>query len=150
MGEISYEVLWIIAIVVFAVIEGAVSGLVSIWFAFGAFFALIATLLGAGALAQIIIFIAVSVLAFIFIRRWAKDTIMNKTEKTDIDRIIGKKVLITEKVDNTHNTGKAKINDLEWKVKSAGGEIIAEGEEASVERIEGVRLIVSKAAPEVK
>ena len=130
--------------ILFLVLEGAISGLVSIWFAIGALGGFIASLFGAGFTLQITIFVVISIAAFIFVRKWAAKMFDKTSEKTDIDRFIGKQVIITENVDNKNNTGKAVINDVEWKVKSATGEIIEIGEEATVEKIEGVSLIVKK------
>ena len=140
----TFELLWIIAIVVFLILEGAISGLVSIWFAIGALGGFISSLLGADFIVQITVFVILSVVAFIFVRKWAAKVFDKTAEKTDIDRFIGKQVIITESVNNKKNTGKAVINDVEWKVKSSTDEVIEEGEVATVEKIEGVSLIVRK------
>ena len=140
----TFELLWIIAIILFLVLEGAISGLVSIWFAIGALGGFIAALCNADFTVQISVFVVVSIIAFIFVRKWASKMISKTSDKTDIDRFIGRKVIITENVDNMNNTGKAVINDVEWKVKSSTGETIEVGEEAMVEKIEGVSLIVKK------
>ena len=140
----QYELFWGVAIVVFAVVEALTAGLVSIWFAVGAFAGLVAAFCGGGVWVQGLLFIAVSAVSFIFVRSRAVKSIKGNKEKTDIDRIVGSEVVITEEVDNKKHSGRASINDVEWKVKSSDGEVIGQGETAVVEKIEGVRLIFKK------
>ena len=140
----QYELFWGAAIAVFAVVEALTAGLVSIWFAVGALAGRIAAFCGGGVWVQGLLFIAVSAVSFIFVRSRAVKSIKGNKEKTDIDRIVGSEVVITEEVDNKKHSGRASINDVEWKVKSSDGEVIGQGETAVVEKIEGVRLIVKK------
>ncbi len=145
MFGLPQEVFWIALIVIFVIAEALTVGLISIWFALGALAGLIASSLGANLWIQVVVFLAVSLLSFFCMRRWALKGIWKKSAKTDVDRIIGTQVVIIETVDNAKNQGKVKINDLEWKVKSETNEIISAGEYATVEGVEGVRLIVKKA-----
>ena len=136
------EVLWIIAVVFFALVEAFTVGMVSIWFAVGALSAFVLALLDVSVILQISAFILVSVVSFLLLRKVALKSVRGSRTQTDIGRIIGKEVIITQTVDNLQNTGKAKINDVEWRVQSATGETIDEGKIATVEKIEGVKLIV--------
>lgn len=141
---IPNEIFWIAAMIIFGIAEAATAGLVSIWFAGGALAGLIATMLGAGIYLQVIIFIAVSALLIICLRRFAVKSFNNNVEKTNYDRIVGKKVVISETVNNMTNSGKTSVNDVEWKVKSESGEKIEQGEVVTVTAIEGVKLIVKR------
>ena len=136
------EVLWIIAVVFFALVEAFTIGMVSIWFAVGALFAFVLALFDVSVTLQITAFVLVSVISFLLLRKVALRAVTGSRTQTDIGRIIGKEVIITQTVDNLNNTGTAKINDVEWKVQSSTGEIINEGKIATVEKIEGVKLIV--------
>ena len=140
----DFEVLWIVAILVFAGVEAYTSVLVSIWFAAGSAAALVATLLGAGIYTQIVVFLAVSLLSMFLLRRAALKSIKNNAESTNLDRIIGQSIVIDEDVDNRQSTGNARIGDVVWKVKSKNGENIPAGATAKVVAIEGVKLIVEK------
>ena len=55
--------LWLIALVIFGVVEAATAGLVCIWFAMGAMVALLAALLGTGVVEQVVVFAVVSAVA---------------------------------------------------------------------------------------
>lgn len=141
---ISNEIFWLAAIVIFAVAEALTQGLVSIWFAGGALAGLIAAMMGASLTVQIIVFIAVSAILIVVLRKVAVKSFKNPTTKTNLDRIVGQKVIISETVDSSTNSGKVTINDVEWKVKSENGEIIPSGETVKITGIEGVKLVVSK------
>ncbi len=140
----DFEVLWIVAILVFAGLEAYTAVLVSIWFAAGSAAALVTALLGAGIYAQIIVFLVVSLLSMFLLRHAALKSVKNHAESTNLDRIIGQNVVIDAEVDNRQNTGTATIGDVVWKVKSKDGSIIPGGAEAKVVAIEGVKLIVEK------
>ncbi len=139
-----YEWLWIGAIVVFLILEASTMTLVSVWFAAGSVCALIAKLLGAGFTLQFLTFLAVSVIMLVLLRKIAVKSISGTRTRTNLDRIVGESVLVTEAVDNAANSGGVKIGDIIWRAKSENGEIIAEGERATVTDIDGVRLILKK------
>ena len=139
-----YELLWAAAIVLFTILEAATAGLVSIWFAAGALCGLIAAILGASIIWQIVLFLAVSVVCFLLLRRHAVKSILKNPEKTDTDRLIGTQIVLTQAINEKNQCGKAIINDVEWRVKSSNGEPIAAGESVTIEKIEGVSLIVKK------
>ena len=139
-----YEFFWIVALILFAIVEFATSGLVSIWFAGGSLVALIFALCKLPLILQIVAFIVVSAILIVVFRKLAAKYIKTSKQDTDLDRIIGKVISVTERVDNSENTGRGKINDVEWKLRSVDGEVIEQGEKCTVEKIEGVSLIVKK------
>ena len=59
---------WLVITVVFALIELATVGLVTIWFAAGGFIAMILALAGAGLPAQVAVFVLVSVVCIAAVR----------------------------------------------------------------------------------
>ena len=140
----DFEVLWIVAILVFAGLEAYTAVLVSIWFAAGSAAALLVTLLGAGIYTQVIVFLAVSLVSMFLLRHAALKSVKNHAESTNLDRIIGQSIVIDSEVNGKLNTGTATIGDVVWKVKSKSGEVIPAGAEAKVVAIEGVKLIVEK------
>ena len=62
--------------------------------------------------------------------------------------IIGKECRVVETVDNISGTGAVYVDGKTWTARSADDEVIGEGELVKAIRIEGVKLIVSKTAPE--
>lgn len=139
-----YLLFWGIAIIAFSLVEAVTAGLVSIWFAVGSAAALLAALLGANLWIQTGVFLIISAVCFVYVRKAAAKNLSARKNDTDLDRIVGAEVYITEEVNNKENSGKTRINDVEWRVKSGGGEVIPKGKAAIVEKIEGVSLIVKE------
>lgn len=144
-GAVGYmSVIWIAALIVFVIIEAATYQLVTIWFAVGALGALVCSICGAGIPAQSAVFLILSVVSLMFLRPVSKRYLKHKTEKTNVDSLVGMDVLITEDVDNIAGAGKGKLCGMEWTVRSADDTPIKSGETAVVKKIEGVKLIVSR------
>lgn len=141
----SMTTFWIIAMVVFLVIEAATVGLASIWFAVGALFAMVATMLKAPVWLQIVVFIVVSSATLYFTRPLVKKYINNKVQPTNADMLIGKECRVVEAIDNVAGTGAVYVDGKTWTARSITDEVIPEGELVKAEQIQGVKLIVSKA-----
>lgn len=141
----SQGIIWLIAIVVFLVLEAVTYQLVSIWFAIGAVGGLIAYVCGAGFYLQFGIFVILSVVLLAALRPVSLRLVKNRKIKTNADSLEGKTVLITSEVDNLKGTGQGKIDGMVWTVRSAKpGEVISEGATARVVKIEGVKIIAEK------
>ncbi|MCD8180544.1 MAG: NfeD family protein [Firmicutes bacterium] len=137
-------VIWLAGIAVFAILEALTYQIVSVWFALGAVGGLTAAILGAQFNVQITVFLIISVVCLICLRPLSRKLIKTKKEKTNVDSLIGKEVLITEDVNNLLGNGAGKINGLTWSVKSADNSQIAANETAVVEGIAGVKLVVKR------
>lgn len=135
------EWIWLFAVVAFIVLEAATYQMVCIWFIGGSIAGMIACLFGADFWVQMTAFLAVSVLLIIAFRPLVIKRLNNRKVKTNIDSLIGKKIVITETVDNIKSTGQCKIDGVVWLVRSINDTIIPEGDVAEIKRIEGVRLI---------
>lgn len=135
-------VIWVVALILFSVIEAVTVQLVSIWFAAGALAALIADLLGAGVTVQFVVFLAVSIICFIVTRPLVKKFSTSKIQSTNADRCIGETAVVVEEIDNVNAKGQVKVNGNIWSARSETDEVIAEGEKVTVLKIEGVKLIV--------
>ena len=147
-AEMSMTTFWIIAMVVFLVIEAVTVGIVSVWFAIGALFAMVTAMLGANLWVQITVFLVVSAIALYFTRPLVKKFVNNKVEPTNADMLIGKECRVVETIDNLSGTGAGYVDGKTWTARTVDEEIIPEGQLVKAERMEGVRLIVSKIAPE--
>ena len=147
-AEMSMTTFWIIAMVVFLVIEAVTVGIVSVWFAIGALFAMVTAMLGANLWVQIAVFLVVSAVTLYFTRPLVKKYVNNKVEPTNADMLIGKECRVVETIDNLTGTGAVYVDGKTWTARTVDEEIIPEGQLVKAERIEGVKLIVSKIAPE--
>lgn len=138
------EIVWLCAIVVFGILEAATVQLVCIWFAGGALGALIAALAGADTMYQAVIFVALSVILLLCTRPLEKKLTRGNTLKTNADGLIGERVIITKAPDSLGEHGEARAGGAVWTVRSQGGQPLCEGDAVTVEKIEGVKLIVKK------
>lgn len=143
MAASSMTAVWLVAMVVLLVIEGAVPGLVSIWFALGALAALIAAILKAPLWLQILWFLIVSIASLCLTRPMAKKYVNARTQPTNADMLIGKECVVTEAIDNLMGQGAVKVGGKVWTARTAEENGKAElGALMTVVRIEGVKLIV--------
>ena len=69
-----------------------------------------------------------------------------KFSPTNADRFVGETAVVTQAIDNIAETGLVKLQGTVWTARTADGSVIAEGEKVTVKAIEGVKLIVEKAA----
>ena len=84
----------------FIIAEAITVQLVSIWFAIGSLVALIANFCGANTLVQAALFVGVSFAALLLTRPLVKKFSTPKIQRTNIDRIIGERAIVTEEIDN--------------------------------------------------
>lgn len=137
--------LWLVVVGVLLVIEAVTVGLTTIWFAGGALVAAVACWLGASALVQWILFLGVSLVLLIFTRPMAVRFMNRKVERTNVDSLIGEKAVVIQKIDNLAQTGKVRINDIEWLARTASDEeTIPERAVVVIEKVQGVKLIVKE------
>ena len=123
----SMSLFWLIAMVLFGVLEAVTVGLTSIWFAVGALAALIAASLGAFALVQVIVFLVVSFVTLLLVRPLA----------------IGREAVVTQAIDNLKGEGQVNVSGAVWTARSQEEAPIPAGARVRVLRIEGVKVIVS-------
>lgn len=136
--------MWLMLTVVFAIFEAVTVQLVSIWFAGGALLAWVAGIIGLGIWVQTAVFIITSALLLLLTRPLVKRLLKKRDTSTNLDRIIGKNIIVSERVDNYAPSGKAIINGVSWSLRSDDDSVIDVGEHVTVERIEGVHLIVKR------
>ena len=134
---------WLVAMIVLLIIEGIVPGLVSIWFAIGAFAAMISAILGAPLWLQVLWFFAVSILTLCLTRPFAKKYVNSRATPTNADMLIGKECVVTEEIDNVLGTGAVTVCGKVWTARTEEPDGKAEtGKVMTVVKIEGVKLIV--------
>lgn len=141
-GTIAF---WVVALVVFLIVEAVTAGLVSIWFVFGSLVALICAALGAAVWLQIFWFVIVSVATLVLTRPLVKRYVDSRSVATNTDRSIGRAAVVTERIDNLAATGAVKLDGVVWTARSTDDAVAIEtGERVTVRAIEGVKLIVER------
>ena len=133
---------WVALAVIFLIIEAITWGLTTIWFAGGGLIAAIAAALGAPPLAQVVIFLAVSIVLIYSTKSWREKLKIGK-EKTNVNAIIGQTGFVIEEI-TPAKFGQVKVGGIMWTAVSKDpNDIIEAGAEVVVAGVEGVKLIVS-------
>lgn len=137
------NVVWLILMIAFIVVEAATVNMVSLWFAGGALVALVASMMGAPVWLQILLFVAVSAALLIALRPAVHKLFTPKLTRTNVDAVVGAEGIVTAAVDNIHATGQVKIGSMEWTARSSDGQNMEVGTRVRVDKVEGVKVYVS-------
>lgn len=137
-------VFWLFIVVVMAVIEIITLGLTTIWFAGGALAAFGVSLLGAGILVQVIVFVVVSLVLLAVTRPLAVKYLNKGREKTNAESLIGKMAVVKEEIDNLNARGMVSVDGQEWTARSYEEKIISQGATVEIMEIRGVKLLVKE------
>ena len=136
---------WLIAMIVFIILELATMGITTIWFALGALAALAVAVVGGPVGLQIFIFVAVSLITMFCFRKVAIGFFNKNREMTNAEGLIGKKGIVTENISNLHGAGQVTVSGLDWTARSTDDNVTFEkGEVVVIRAINGVKLIVEK------
>jgi len=138
------EIIWLVLLAGFIILELTTSQLICIWFAGGALVASIFALLNLSPAVQTTVFVLVSALLLIFTRKFVNKLKQKVGTKTNVDALIGQSALVTENISNINSKGTVKLRGLEWSARSVNGEEIPEQSQVTVKDIDGVKLIVEK------
>ena len=135
-------IIWSVIFMVCIIIEIITLGLTTIWFAGGALVSAISVFFGTSLIIQILIFAVISLVLLFTTRPVAlKHFKLSDMEKTNVESLVGKQVIVSETIDNL----KATVNGLEWTARAADEtDIIPQGTEVTINEVSGVKLIVSR------
>ncbi len=127
------------------IVEVVTLDLVAVWFSVGAVVPFILSVIGGVPLEiELSIFLAVSVLLIVFVRKYAQKLLFkNMNTKTNVQAQEGKRYRLLEDTDFEKN-GSIKINDVVWTAVSENGEAISKGELVEIVRIEGNKMVVKR------
>ena len=140
---INMAVVWLVAMLILLGAEVLVPGLVCIWFAFGAFAALLSAMLGAPLWLQFVWFLLVSLATLWLTRPLAKKYVNGRAQPTNADQVIGREALVIEDIDNLRASGAVSVDGKDWTARTEEGKpALKAGQVVRVLRIEGVKLIV--------
>lgn len=144
MEEYVMTLVWAVIFVAAIIVESQTAELVAIWFVPGALASLILSVCKVPEWIQWVVFITVSATLLIMALAKLRKMLLKNAgkQKTDIDLLIGKTAMVTERIDNAEMTGAVKIDGKEWSARMEDDCETAEvGEFVSVEGISGVKLI---------
>lgn len=138
-------IFWLVLLIVLLGIEMATMGLTTIWFAGGALVAILAALLHAPIIVQIVLFFLVALVLLSFTRPVAVRYFNKDRIRTNVESIVGMQAIVTEEIDNLQAKGKVTVNGQEWTARSVvEGKSIEAGAVVTVVSVSGVKLMVSE------
>lgn len=140
--EFSMLIFWIAMLVILIIVEAVTAQMVTIWFAAGAAAAIVAELLGAQVWLQWIVFVAVSAITLVATRPLVRKLTQTKVQPTNADRCIGQTAIVVEDINNVEGKGQVHVNGVIWTARSSDGSVFKKDERVTVEKIDGVKLIV--------
>lgn len=139
------SICWLIALVALAVLEGVTVTLVSLWFALGALAALITSFFVDNIWIQFAVFLVVSLATLLVIRPLTRRYVTPSQVATNADRAVGAEGIVIQAIDNRKAQGQVTVSGAVWTARSESEEVIPQGAQVRVLRIEGVKLIVTRA-----
>ncbi len=139
-----FAIIWLVGAIVFFVVEALSVQLISIWLAGGSLVAMVLALCEVDFWIQALVFALVSLILIILTRPLVKKVMDKKIEATNADRCIGMEATVTNEINNIQGCGMVNLAGQAWTARSSDDSVIGEGELVTVDRIEGVKLIVSR------
>ena len=140
-------IVWLIAAAVFGIGEMHTGGLYLLPFALGAALAALLSVLGAGTLATVLVFAAVSVLVVAALRPVARrHRRLPPPIRTGAAALVGHHAMVIERIANGEGVGCVKIDGGEvWTARSLDDdEVIEAGERVEVVDIKGATALVMR------
>jgi membrane protein implicated in regulation of membrane protease activity len=137
---------WLIAAIVLVILEIMTAGFGVICFAIGAALAALVSGLGGSLTWQVVVFVVVSLLAFIFLRPVVMRFLDRKSKdvKTNAEAIIGRKGIVSECIDASQHTGRVAVDGDDWKAVSEDGSVIEKGADVEIIKLDSIIVTVKK------
>ena len=137
--------IWVIVALVFFIVEIFTSGFAVACFSFGALAAAVASACGLALVWQLVFFIVVTALAFVFVRPLIMKTFYKGSEKkTNADALIGRTGRVSQAIDPAAGKGRVAIDGDDWKAESEDGAPIEAGAQVEVVGRESVIIKVKR------
>ena len=132
---------WIITIIILVMLEAISINLTSIWFVISGIVALILSIFVDSFIIQFSVFVILGIILLITTKPLLKKFIKINNEKTNLDRVVGMKGIVTSKIEPL-KVGEVKVDGKRWSAVSDC--VIEQDEVVEILKIDGVKLIVKK------
>ena len=138
--------IWVIVALVFVIVEIFTSGFAVMCISFGCLFGAVASALDWELKWQLLVFAAGTALAFLTIRPLVCKFFYKKSDevKTNAAALIGRKVIVSERITDELRPGRVKVDGDDWRAISSDNVPIEVGEAVEVTAINSVTLSVKK------
>ena len=134
------SLVWLVLLIAFAVVEGMTVALVSVWFAIGAAAALLVSVFTSSWLVQFAVFLIVSAVMLVLLRKYAKSRMMPAEAPTNAALNVGKTAEVIAAV-TPEVPGRVRLDGVDWQARSDAA--LAAGQLCRVLQVEGAALVVA-------
>lgn len=131
---------WLGIVIFLGFIEANTINLVSIWFVISGLISLLLSFFIDDFVTQFGVFVIIGILLMLLTRKSLEKKLVKK-EKTNLDRIIGMKGVVTEKIDDL-SVGEVKVDGKKWSATSA--QTLEVGEIVKILKMKGVKVEVER------
>lgn len=135
---------WLALLITFVVIEAVTFGLVSVWFAIGAAAAMVVSAFGVDTLWQAAVFLVVSGVCMLALRKAAQRRLTPKATPTNAELNVGRLATVIAPVCPTQ-AGRVRLDGVDWIAKSS--DTLAQGALCRVVAVDGATLTVAADGP---
>lgn len=138
--------IWIGMIVIAVIAEASSMAITAIWFVPAGIVSMVLAFCNVPIWIQIVAYVVLSALCLILFRPLVKRWQLKDGEsKTNVDSLIGETAVVTEDIDNIHETGTVKVRGLTWTARSENdGDELKTGDIVEILSVSGVKLICKK------
>lgn len=141
----NFTMIWLIAFVIFLLIELFTMGLATIWFAGGALVAVLLSVFSLPVWMQLLAFFAVTLLLLIFTRPLAVKFFNKNRVRTNVESMVGRQAIVISEIDNIQGIGQVNVGGQEWSARSSRDrKSISVGTVVTIIGVSGVKLIVEE------
>lgn len=133
--------IWLVIVVFLSVLEALTVSLVSIWFIVSGIISLILSLFDISFSICFFVFVIVGLILMLTTRKSLTKLLNKNQESTNIDRIIGKKGIVTEKI-TKDNIGEVKVEGKCW--SAYADQDLEKGTAVKILEINSVKLKVCR------
>lgn len=136
--------IWLMVAIVFFTLEIFIPSFIVINFGVGALFATLIAAAGGSLQWQLFFFSIFTLASFFSIRPILKKWAYKRSDKveTNVNAMIGRTGIVTEKIDAAKNTGLVKIDGDIWQAITADGGVIGPGTIVQVVKLDSIILTV--------
>ena len=134
--------IWLIFAGIFLIFEIATTGFLLFWLSIGSLIAMVVSFFTDNLIIQTAAFVISSTLLVIFVRPVMQKFLTKNSISTNANSIIGKKAIVTKKVDVYNEAGQIKVNGEIWTAIGENGATYEKGSEVEVVAIDGVKAII--------
>ncbi len=132
---------WLSIILFLGILEAITINLVSIWFVISALFSLIISFFCDNFLLQFAVFVILGIILMCLTRKSLESKLIKAKEKTNLDRVIGMKGVVTENISEL-KVGEVKVDGKKWSAISKTS--LEKGSHVKILKIKGVKLEVER------